>query len=144
MHPDSLKIFHAWRSDIKIIFICIIFVECSRCLKYKLWQKQGESQAEASSGMLCVLVLWVYLFSYFFLNSRSVECPLQWESVQIYQVPYLSFSSASLLLCSHAPFSSFLYGWFYSLIEIYFFPPSYSLLAKKRKNWQVWSKGNHR
>lgn len=62
--------------------------------------------------MHCVLLLFTYLFK----NSKRVECPLQRERTDL-SVSYISFSSPSLLLCSHAPFSSFLYGWFYSLIR---------------------------
>lgn len=71
-------------------------------------------------GVFMHLFVWSFLLLFF--NSRRVEYPLQRENTQIYQVSHLSFSLPFLLLCSHAPFSSFLYGWFYSLIETAFFP----------------------
>jgi len=42
------------------------------------------------------------------------------ERQETYQISYLSLSSPSFLLCSHAPFSSFLYGWFYSDRDCFF------------------------
>lgn len=104
----------------------------SICGMFEVLKVQGVAEERRVTGrsqlqqLLCVSIVgfFMYLFVWSFLlffNSRRVECPLQRESKQIYQVSYLSLSLPFLLLRSHAPFSSFLYGWFYSLIETAFF-----------------------